>query len=460
MKWKLTGRFLMAMISIVILVIFANTAMLIYFLLHESQDGLRDTEARSAEEFTRTLSSYMVMEDGLPTLNKEGVQLLRTRNAWLQFLDRNGTEIAAIDTPSTALSHYRPIDIIQTYKYQEHDIATTMFISQFEEYTYLVGIQDQSVARTVLTFNPSNMLQLISTYLLYIVILDLIIAVLVGLLFSSILTKPLYSMIERISQMRNHEFTQKPFKRPGIYKQVFTNIQDVSFELQVQEEERKTLEKMRAEWMSNVSHDMKTPLASIQGYAELLQDSSDDTQREYATIIEQKAIYMRELLDDFNLTMRLRNEQMPLQRETVVLEPFVREIVIDVLNHPNYGKRNVEFTSNASLLTATLDPHLMKRAITNFIVNAFVHNNEQTIVNVTLRADEANTVIEVRDNGRGMTEEDVQQVFERYYRGSNTETIQGTGLGTAIARDIIEAHGGKVSLESTLGAGTTVKIFL
>lgn len=459
MKWKLTARFLMAMMSIVILVIFANTAMLLYLLIQESRDGLADIDARSAEDFTRSLSDHIILENAMPMLTAEGVKLLQARNAWIQFLDENGTEVADMDAPTTALKHYRPVDIVQTYKYQEHDSMTTMFISNFESFTYLVGIQDQNVTRTIFSYNPNSVLKIISTYLLYIVLLDLVIAFIVGLLFSSILTKPLYHMMERIQQMKNRHFIQKSFKRPGIYKQVFTNVQDVSAELQAQEIERQKLEKMRSEWMSNVSHDMKTPLASIQGYAELLQDAPAHEQREYATIIEQKAIYMRELLDDFNLTMRLRNDQMPLQKETVKLASFVREVVIDVLNNPHFDMRELSFENSAPPIEHALDPHLMKRALTNFIVNALLHN-EEAQVEVLLVEVEADAIIEIRDNGKGMSEEDAALVFERYYRGSNTDNVQGTGLGTAIARDIITAHGGTVILESTLGVGTVVRIKL
>lgn len=461
MKWKLTGRFFMTMVSIVVLVIFANTAMFIYFLFKESQSNLSELDATSAEEFTRTLGDEMSLVEGVPTLSDAGILQLQQRNAWLQFLDENGTAVAAINAPASALPHYRPIDLIQTYKYQEHDIATTMFVRPFEQFTYLVGIQDPNISRAVLIVNPTNIIRLISTYLLYIIIIDLLIALVVGLLFSSLLTKPLYSMMERIQQMKNREFLQEPFKRPGIYKQVFTNIQDVSSELQAQEEERKKLEQMRSEWVSNVSHDMKTPLASIQGYAELLQDASMDSEhREYAAIIERKAVYMRELLDDFNLTMRLRNDQMPLTRELIKLESFLRDLLIDVLNNPAFETRDLSFTSDLPAEQYDLDPHLMKRAITNFIINALVHTEAQTKVEVSLRKAHGIVFIDIRDNGPGMSETDVAQVFERYYRGSNTDTIHGTGLGTAIARDIITAHGGTVAIDSTLGVGTVVTVSL
>src|SRR5699024_7507651 len=148
-------------------------------------------------------------------------------------------------------------------------------------------------------------------------IADLLVAMLIGLVFSVIITKPVTYIINRISQLKERNFTVHKMKRQGVFKQVFSNLDDVSESLQAHEEERIKLEKMREEWISNVSHDLKTPLASIQGFAELLQEQevSNAERKDHAAIIEQKSIYMSELLDDFNLTMRLRNQEMPLNRK-------------------------------------------------------------------------------------------------------------------------------------------------
>src|SRR5699024_6651547 len=98
----------------------------------------------------------------------------------------------------------------------------------------------------------------------------------------------------------------------GLYKQVFANLNDVAENLNQFENERQKLEIMRNEWISNVSHDIKTPLSSIRGYAELLQskDVTDVERMEYAEVVERHSLYIRELLDDFNLTLRLRNNEM------------------------------------------------------------------------------------------------------------------------------------------------------
>lgn len=154
-------------------------------------------------------------------------------------------------------------------------------------------------------------------------------------------------------------------------------MNDLSTTLKSVETERKKLDQMRNEWIGNVSHDLKTPLASIQGYAELLQEDVTDEERlTYTQIIEQKSLYMRDLLNDLNLTTKLQSGTFPLQKEKVLLSSFVRECVIDVLNDPIYQTRSITFEAESETLSATLDWNLFKRALLNFIYNALIHNSE------------------------------------------------------------------------------------
>lgn len=461
MKWKLTNRFLMTILTIVFIVIVVNVLLLFVILYKEATSSVGGANDEKAEVFTTDFKQYISLDNQVPIVSEAGLTALKNRNAWMQILDENGSEVAEYFSPEEAPTHYRPIDMIQHYKYQEFDGMTTIYVSNFEQYSYILGIVDQEVSRHTFTLKGYTVLQMISKYLLYIVIVDLIIALIAGLMFGSLLTKPLYAMIDGIQQLKNRDFHLRKVKRPGIYKQVFINLQDVSTELGKQEAERKKLEQIRNEWISNVSHDMKTPLASIQGYAELLNDPAvtDAERMEYAQVIERKSIYMRELIDDFNLTMKLRQQEMPLQLANVRVEKLLRDLIIDVLNDPQFSMREVIFESTAPELVLKLDEHLMKRALLNFIVNAFIHNEDNTVVTVLLKVTENNhATIEIRDNGRGMNTEVLANVFERYYRGSNTENIRGTGLGTAIARDIIVAHGGEVTINSVEGSGTVVRV--
>lgn len=456
MKWRLTAQFLLSVLSIVIIVIFVNTAIFISLFIYQQSTNFQAPEITNNERFTREFGQYIQYHNGNISFDDKGLQLLKEHHAWVQVLNEDGDMIGGHNVPDNALAHYSPLDLIQTYKYREIDSSTTVYIGGNDDFNYLIGIQDISVSRIVWNFSMSSFLQIIGKFGLAIIVADLLVTALVGWFFGRALTKPLYALIEQIQHLKNRKHTQ--IKTPkGLYKPVVSNLNEVSKELAAHDLERKRLEIMREEWISNVSHDMKTPLASIRGYSELLREGNitKSEQAEYARIIEKQSLHMQHLLDDLNLTMRLRQQQLPLQLQETNIVQFVREIVIDILNMSQYEQANIQFEASSQIITHNIDAHFMRRAIVNFLSNALLHNSHDVEINVHVDTDS----IIISDNGKGIAEEDLEHIFERYYRGTNTEHTLGTGLGTAIARDIIEAHGGKVSITSKENEGTTVSIY-
>jgi signal transduction histidine kinase len=479
MKWKLTRRFLGSVVTIVVIVGIVNTILLFGLLFFRSMYSF-GTEDVSAENFSRTFSQYVVIQNDKPVVNKEGLEQLQDMNAWVQFLNNKGEQVAAYYTPETLQNEYSPIEIVQMYKYKEVDGETTVFVGEANDFSYLVGVKDRGIGRYVLTYNYAKVFKYINILLLLFLIVDVIIALVIGLLFGKRLTTPLNILIEGIQQLRERRFKKMPIPN-GVYEEVFHNINELSVKLDQYEKERDQLDQMREEWISNVSHDMKTPLASIHGYTELMKDNATDLTpqevHEYTSIINRQSMFMKDLLDDLNLTMRLRNQQLPLQFEDVNIVGFIREMTIELLNDSQFGYRQVEFKANLDKAVHKVDKKLLKRAIFNFIYNALVHNDEKVVVKIQIdniypqcgqeqissnisTTPEYHTQITIADNGRGIPSKDLKQVFERYYRGTNTTSKHGTGLGMAIARDIILAHNGKLDLTSVENKGTTITILL
>nr|WP_214820936.1 MULTISPECIES: HAMP domain-containing sensor histidine kinase [unclassified Exiguobacterium] len=453
MKWKLTGRYLLSIVLIVAIVVFLNIAILFGLLIND-RTGLDDVESNSGETFTRNFSTYLLLEDGEPVVSTAGQEALEQYGAFIRFLDETGRVVSEVDAPSGLPDAYSPIELIQIYKYMDDELRL-YFIGEYESYSYLIGVPEASERRVLFMLDEQAVLSYMSKAFLWILVVDLLVAALIGLLFSSRLTRPVYRLTERIQQLKRRDFSQSEPKRVGIYRPVFHDLNAVSETLTTYERQREELDNRRKEWMSNVSHDLKTPLASIQGYAELLDDDSlnEADRNQYVHVIERQAKYMKELLDDFNLTMRLQHGDFPLTLEETRLEPFVREVIIDVLNDPRFSDRHIEFEATEAA-TVSLDRHFMKRALLNFLYNALLHNDESVIVTVRVDKD----VVTIQDDGNGIAESELPYIFERYYRGTNTDDARGSGLGMAISRDIIEAHGGKVEVESSQGQGTTIRI--
>ncbi|MGE7595466.1 sensor histidine kinase [Peribacillus frigoritolerans] len=462
MKWKLTRRFLGSVVTIVVIVGIVNTILLLCLLFVHF-----DTEEESAENFSRSFSQYVELIDDKPMVNEEGLEKLRNTNAWIQFLNDKGEQVTAYYTPQKLQTVYSPVEIVQMYKYKEIDAETTVFAGEAHDFSYFVGVKDRGIGRYVLSYNYVHILKYFNIILLLFLTVDIIIALVIGLLFGKRLTTPLNTLIEGIKQLRERRFKKMSIPK-GVYEDVFHNMNELSVKLDQYEKERDQLDQMREEWISNVSHDMKTPLASIHGYTELMKDNATELTPqelyEFTSIINRQSVYMKNLLDDLNLTMRLRNQRLPLQFEDVDIVGFIREMTIELLNDSQFGDRQVEFEANVDKAMHKVDKNLLKRAIFNFIYNALVHNDENVVVKIQIDdihlQSEHHTQITIADNGRGIPSKDLDQVFERYYRGTNTASKHGTGLGMAIARDIILAHKGKLDLTSIENRGTTITILM
>lgn len=229
-----------------------------------------------------------------------------------------------------------------------------------------------------------------------------------------------------------------------------------SLELQMQYEEN------RKELISNISHDLKTPITSIKGYVEGIKDGVADTpekMEKYVETIYTKASYMDSLINDLFLFSKLdlNKESFKFQKVDIVnyLKDCVEEISFDL------DPSKVELTSNLpnEAVFAEIDVQQLKRTILNIVGNSIKYKREEKLkIEIILRKNSDEVTIEIKDNGKGIPEEGLSYVFDRFYRSdaSRGTTIGGTGLGLAIAKKIIEEHKGKIWAESELDKGTSI----
>ena len=295
-----------------------------------------------------------------------------------------------------------------------------------------------------------------------ILIVDFIIAIIFGYIFSKGITKPVKAIIDGVDHLYNGDY-EVYFKEKGIYKNVLKKLNSLSYKLKENELERKKIDKMRADWIANISHDIKTPLSSIKGYAEFLEqdyDFSSEDIKSFAGIINNKSDYIKELVEELNLSMKLKNNESILKKEKVNIVSLVKNSVIDILNDSKYSKVDIKFECSEDKIFIDIDKVLMQRVLNNFIYNALVHNDKNISIVVSVYKKDK-IYISISDNGKGISEKDLENVFDRYYRGTNTgEAHKGSGLGMSIAKEIVNAHNGDITINSILGKGTDINITL
>lgn len=258
-----------------------------------------------------------------------------------------------------------------------------------------------------------------------------------------------------------------PIPEKGTFGSVYMALNKMNEEIRHSDQIKEETDRVRREWITNITHDLKTPLSPVKGYAELLADGTDvdaKTAQEYGTIILKNVDYAEKLMNDLKLTYQLESGAFPFHPQQVRLVRYLKELVIDIANDPTFSNRDIEFESESSLseLTAAIDPDLFRRAVGNLVINALVHNPLDTKVIVSVSEDRQKGIcITVCDNGVGIDEAEQAELFTRYYRGTNTkEKPEGSGLGLAIAKQIVVLHGGDIAVKSKPGEGTEFSILL
>lgn len=224
------------------------------------------------------------------------------------------------------------------------------------------------------------------------------------------------------------------------------------------EENRKAL-------IANISHDLKTPITSIQGYIEALlerDDLTDEKKARYFKIITGNADYMNNLIDDLFLFSKLDMQKLDFNFEKTSLRPFLHDMMEEF--RLDFEEREISFEYRDDLMhdcKAKIDPKRFHQIIRNIVGNAVRYGPKDGLeIKTRLYRDGENFCIDIADNGPGIPEEKLPHVFERFYRvdAERTKSFAGTGLGLAIARELAEAHGGKISAANAASGGACFTI--
>lgn len=457
MKWRILLRYLLILILSVALVFLIN----LYLAFKFTGQGHWSKTA----EFTLNFQQYIFTEGGQPAVSQGGLEALKHYQAWIQILDEEGYEVYSWHKPEQAPAHYAPSEMvfynIYTGAIDGYTTFTGTAVIDGYKWSYIIGFPMRWVAKYNYVYLPEDLKSYLLVILATFIVVPVIVFIVMGYVFGRSLTTPVLQIIEGIQQLAKGQYDRR-WPEKGLYHEVYRSLNHLAVALKQNETERQEIEKMREEWIQNLSHDIKTPLASIKGYGELLADEhyrlTEQEVKSYARIIKQKARYMEELLEDLKLTQVLKRGLIPLKRKNEDLVVLLRDIAIDILNNPHYQQRKIFFTPQQEHIIFPFDKSLMQRAFTNLIYNAVVHNRDETEIHISV--EQADRIyVKIRDNGKGISQQELDNLFERYYRGTNTgENHRGSGLGLAIAKQIIEIHGGTIEVESALGMGTLVTV--
>lgn len=220
-------------------------------------------------------------------------------------------------------------------------------------------------------------------------------------------------------------------------------------------EKNMAYERARREMISGISHDLRTPLTSVKGFIKGVLDgvaSTDEKKNQYLNIAYKKACDMDVLLEKLFYFSKLETGNMPFYKKNINIYDYIEDYAEDKKQELN--EKNVEFEYNADYaeILCNVDFEQIKRVIDNIIENSIKYSEaEKLCVSINVKSDNDNVTIVVADNGKGIAENKLNSIFELFYRGDESRTNSGSGLGLYVCKYITEAHGGKIWAENNDG---------
>jgi signal transduction histidine kinase len=221
-----------------------------------------------------------------------------------------------------------------------------------------------------------------------------------------------------------------------------------------------SLQMLRNDFINRYSHEFKTPIASINGFAELLLEKQlpEQEQRQYLEIIRDESERLSNLARNTILFSRLSAQQLITHVETYDLGEQLRQC--SIILSKSWMEKQIDFTGDFPTLPFVGDKELIQHLWLNLIGNAVKYTPAGGEITVTLTAQGDHALVTVADNGEGMSEETQAHLFEPYYQGTSQYVSQGLGLGLSIAHRVTELCGGTIGVQSALGLGTTFTVSL
>lgn len=222
-----------------------------------------------------------------------------------------------------------------------------------------------------------------------------------------------------------------------------------------------SLKQKREEFTSNVTHELKTPLTIISGFAELLKSGNveEEKTKEFGGIIYKQSTNLQRLIDDLLKISKLEaNESIIIEELSIdkLGDEVCDDLAIEIKN------KNLNLVKDFDRVKAKVNGEMIKEAMMNLLTNAIKYNRNGGEIKFRIAKEDGNVLVQISDNGIGIEEELLDRIFERFYvvDNSRSKKISSTGLGLSIVKHIVEAHGGRIEVTSEVGKGSTFTIYL
>ena len=454
---KLLRRLVVGMFLVCLLLPVLDLIILFSFTVKYAGNGSPYTMAEEvAAGLSETEGGYALAPQVQESLKKAG--------AWAMLIQSGTGQVVwhTEDLPAEIPLSYSASDIASLTRGYVQDYPT--FPASRGGDVVVAGYPKESFWKHMYPSWDRGLIEILPPLAAAIILADIGVVILIYLVTDMKLLKsvgPIVDGIEKLSKGRTAYIRKK-----GLLSEIAQSVNKTSEILQAKNRDLRKKETARANWIAGVSHDIRTPLSMVMGYAAQLADSPhlSGEERKKAQVICSQSQRMKNLINDLNLASKLEYNVQPVKRQRTDLVALARTVAVDFLNLDNAGDYPIVWNTaeDTGPMIVYGDPDLLKRAMSNLITNAQVHNPKGCTIEIEAKEEAEMYALIVSDDGVGVTEDELRSIRSApHYMVCDSSTgEQRHGLGLLIVRQIAQAHGGKVVLDHSPRGGFLVKILL
>ncbi len=288
-----------------------------------------------------------------------------------------------------------------------------------------------------------------------VILMVILFSMMISVRLGSSKLKPMNDLINAMGKVSRGDFSVRVDGEdiPGAMGEVVQSFNGMASELG-------GIEMFRKDFINNFSHEFKTPIVSIRGFAKQLErdDLTEEQRREYAHIIVAESERLANMSSNILLLTKLENQQIITNKTEYRLDEQLRSCIL--LLEKQWSAKEIDLSLNLDEITYTGDEEMMSHVWVNLINNGIKFSPVGGVLELSCRKREKQLEVVVRDHGEGMSPETEKRIFEKFYQGDSAHATEGNGLGLSLVKRIVDLCGGKIEVESTLGAGTAFTVLL
>ncbi|PYI56985.1 sensor histidine kinase [Paenibacillus flagellatus] len=405
------------------------------------------------EDVVKEVAEGLDAQDGHYALGGHAAEFLQRHRAWAMLLGEDGRVRWDYDLPNDVPRTYTLVDVAKLSRYYLMDYP--VYSWEHEAGLVVVGYPKRSYEKY--QFHVLfDWVKSLPIRLLWLLLLNVAVALFVSVAIGARLLRRIRPLVKGVHNLAEEKEVRLDTK--GIFGDLARSINSASNILQQKTAALKIRDEARSNWIAGISHDIRTPLSMVLGYASEMEDNAElpKEQRHQAGIMRRQGEKLRSLVSDLNLVSMLEYDMQPLHLKRVRLSVLARHVVADFLNNGLEDKHDIELILADEAVSIQGDEKLLLRAINNLLHNSVRHNPQGCEIKLETSLSEDRTAYRfiVRDSGRGIPHEQLAVITELPYSASRMKPAQqGHGLGLPMVERIVRAHAGRLLLESGQGRG-------